>query len=442
MTRARVINACLTAAGAGVLAAVVRVLMQPSGALPRWDLLACLSLVVAGLAGALVCLRGGPAPEAGRVGTSTYWWPERNDGWIAAGLIVSFVPVGLFLYAALAFSPEAAQIIKAGGGIQAVSVQKVISSEYVRRKSSEPYEVVARVAVPFDAGARSEKAEFRSKQPVERGDLVWALYAPSSAELGVLVDSDRDALEEKAGGSAHWAMVGLVLFVMVVSLLWAVFVGGFRKASRGIRTPLKKGYCRSLPVMVKSVGVVMDGAADVEDVTATRPKPRVKFEGYEWELLLDPVIDPPHLSREIKGSDAKLYWVQFAANRTGVREVRAMLVLDGQRCVQGLLRVSGETESPEGVPVPAAESLPEGDGLRAIRTYPVWDPKLHSEGLGWLVAAVVGLGAVVFGVGRWGAGILCLGAYGCLLIARFAVNENRRQYLKSFLPSSEPETGQ
>ncbi|MFE7787427.1 hypothetical protein [Streptomyces nigrescens] len=111
-----------------------------------------------------------------------------------------------------------------------------------------------------------------------------------------------------------------------------------------------------------------------------------------------------------------------------------MLVLDGQRCVQGVLRVSGESECPEGDPVPAAESLPEGDGLRAIRTYPAWDPELHSEGLWWLVAGVVALGAVAFGVGRWATFILCVAAYGFLFIARMVMKDSRTRYLKGFLP--------
>ncbi|MFE0375378.1 hypothetical protein ACFW1M_07270 [Streptomyces inhibens] len=442
MTRTRVINACLTAAGVGMLAAVVRALMRPSTPLPRWDLLACLALTLVGLVGALRCLRRGSVPQAGQAETRRYWWPERNDGWIVAGLWATIIPVGLIFYAALSFSPEAARIAEAKGGIQAVSVQKVISSVYIRKKNSGHYEVVARVSVPFDAGVRSEKVEFTSDRQVERGGKVWALYAPSSAKLGVLVNSDRDVLEEKTGGSAQWGIVAIVLFMTVFCLLWGTFFGGFSKASRGLRRPLKKGLCRSLPVTVKSVGVVIDSTTNTKGVTTTLPKPCVELEGHEWELLLDPVIDPSHLSREIKGSEAKLYWVKFAANRPGTKRVRAMLVLDGQRCVQGVLRVAGESECPEGDPVPAAESLPEGDGLRAIRTHPVWDPQVHAEGLWWLVAGVVALGAVVFGVGRWGAGILCLAAYGCLFIARMVMKDSRTRYLKGLVPDPEPETGQ
>ncbi|MEJ8648819.1 hypothetical protein WKI65_12150 [Streptomyces sp. MS1.AVA.3] len=441
MTRTRVINACLTAAGVGMLAAVVRALMRPSTPLPRWDLLACLALTAVGLVSALRCLRRGAIPQAGQTETCRYWWPDRNDGWVVAGLWATIIPVGMFFYAALSFSPEAARIVEAKGSIQEVSVQKVLSSEYVREKHSGHYEVVARVAVSFDSGARSEKVQFTSESQVESGSKVWAFYAPSSAKLGVLVNGDREVLEEKTGGFAQWGIVAIVLFMTGFCLLWGAFFGGFTKASRGLRSPLKKGLCRSLPVTVKSVGVVMDSTTNTKGVTTALPKPRVRLEGHEWELLLDPAIDPSHLSREIKGLEAKLYWVKFAANRPGAKRVRAMLVLDGQRCVQGVLRVAGGSECPEGDPVPAAESLPEGDGLRAIRTYPVWDPKVHAEGLWWLVAAVVALAAVVFGVGRWGAGILCFAAFGCLFIARMVMKDRRTRYLKGFLPDPEPETG-
>ncbi|UKY50927.1 hypothetical protein [Streptomyces inhibens] len=445
MTRTRVINACLMAAGVGMLAAAVRVLLRPSAALPRWDLLACLALVVVGLAGALVCLRRGPFPQGGRAETRSHWWPDRNGGWIAAGMCAGIVPVGLFFYAALSFSPEAARITEAKGRIQAISVQKVLSSEYVRKKHSGHYKVVARLSVPFDAGTRSEKAEFTSEHWLESGDKVWALYAPSSAELGFIVDADREALEEKLGGTGHPLMLMGVGVLTVCCSLFGFLGEFFSRTSRSLRRPLKKGLCRSLPVTVKSVGVVVDEITDTKGVTTKQPKPRLELEGREGErleVLLDPVVDPSHLSRETKGLQAKLYWVRFAAGRPGPKRVSAVLVLEGQRCVRGALRVADASDCPEGTLVPAAESLPEAAGLRAIRTQPAWDPKLHAEGLWWLVAGVVALGAVVFGVGRWGAGILCLAAYGCLFIARMVMKDSRTRYLKGFLPDPEPETGQ
>jgi hypothetical protein len=64
--------------------------------------------------------------------------------------------------------------------------------------------------VPFDDGSQSEEATISSKTQVEPGDQVWALYAPSSASVGVFVDSDRDSLESKVGGP----MAGLALIAL------------------------------------------------------------------------------------------------------------------------------------------------------------------------------------------------------------------------------------
>ncbi|MFD5398307.1 hypothetical protein ACFWJW_29385 [Streptomyces sp. NPDC127097] len=444
MIRTRAINACLSAAGVGVLAAALRVLMRPSASLPRWDLLGCLALVVGGLAGALVCLRRGPSPQGERIAARSHWWPDRNRGWIATGLCAGIVPVGLFFYAALSSSPEAARITEAKGDIQAVSIQKVLSSEYVRSKNSRHYKVVARVSVPFDAGARSEKAEFTSKRQVARGDEVWALFAPSSAGLGFLVDADREVLEERMGGAGHPIMLAGVGVLAAFCSLFGVLGEVFSRASRSLRRPLKMGLCRSLPVTVKSVGVVVDEITDSKGVETKQPKPRVKLDGVEGErleILLDPVVDPAHLSREIKGLQATLYWEKIAVNGPGPKRLRAVLVVDGQRCVRGVLRVADASDCPEGSPVPAAGSLPEGDGLRAIRTFPAWDPRLHAGGLWWLLVGVLALGAVAVGVGRWPTLLLCAAAYGALFMARWWVKDSRTRYLKGFLPDPEPEAG-
>ena len=176
MTRARMIKFCLAVAVAGVSAAAVRVLMLPSAALPRWDLLACLGLAVIGIAGGLACLSRGPFPHSDGAQTSRHWWPDRNGAWIAAGLCAGVLPVGLLFYAAVSFSPEAGRIADAGGAIRAVPVQKVVSSEYVRKKNSRHYAVVAQVSVPFDSGRKQERAAFNSDSRVERGDSVWAPF--------------------------------------------------------------------------------------------------------------------------------------------------------------------------------------------------------------------------------------------------------------------------
>ncbi|MFG2208372.1 hypothetical protein [Streptomyces sp. NPDC048638] len=396
-----------------------------------------------GIAGALLSLRDGPVPQSRPAEATRFWWPDRSHGWIVAGLWAMVLPVGLFFYAALSFSPEAVRITDAKGGIQAVSVEKVVSSEYVRKKNTRHYRVIARVSVPFDSGAQSEKVEFSSEYQVASGDRVWALFASSSENLGVLVNSDREALEEKTGGSARGPVLVAALVMTAFCLFLAGVFGGFSRVSRSLRRPLKKGLCRSLAVTVRSVDVVMDSTTDTKGVVTTKPKPRLALEGRAGEcpeVLLDPLLDPSHLSPEVEGRQAKLYWVKMA-DRPGPRRARAVLVLDGQRCLKGVLRVAADSDRPEGSPVPAVGSLPEGDGLRAIRTYPTWHPGLHAEGLWYLQAGVVALGLVAFGVGRWATFILCICAYGALFMARMVTKDNRARYLESFLPGGGPEAG-
>ncbi|MER6845257.1 hypothetical protein [Streptomyces platensis] len=444
MTRTRVIPVCFTVAVAGVLAAVVRVLIRPAAALPRWDLLGCLALTVAGLVGALVCLRRGPVPRAEGAGSSRFWWPARNYGWSVAGVWAAVVPVGLFLYGALAYSPEAARITEADGGIRAVSVRKVLSAEYVRRKHSGYYEVVARVAVPFEAGTSSERAAFTSERRTERGDRVWALFAPASADLGVLVDSDRDALRAKAGGSAPGDLLAVVPVAAGLVLCLGTVLGGFARASRGLRRPLKKGRCRTAPVTVRSVEVVEGSTKGHQGVVSRWLRPVLRLDGAGGErldVLLDPVIDPSQLSREVNGLPARIYWEQRAVEHPGPLRARAMVVLEGQRCLRGDLTAGRAPDRPEGTAVPAAASLPGGDRLRAIRTYPAWDPALHAEGLWWVMSGVLALGVVAFGVGRWVSFALGVVAFGVLFIARLTMNDSRTRYLKGFLPEAEPRGG-
>ncbi|MCW7984522.1 hypothetical protein XF35_03855 [Streptomyces platensis subsp. clarensis] len=357
-------------------------------------------------------------------------------------MCASILPVGLLFYAALSSSPEATRITEAGGDIRAVSVQKVLSSEYVRKKNTHHYTVMARVSVPFDAGTRPVEAEFNSDSRVEHGDKVWALFSPSSAGLGVLVESDREVLEEKMGGPAQWGIQVFVLSMAVFCLLVGILFGGFTKVSRGLRGALTSGRCRSLPVTVGGVDVALYRNPPKED-TPRQVKPRLKLEAYEGqrlEVLLDPVVDPLPLSQEVTGRQAQLYWRAFRPDeRPGTRHASAMVVLDGQRCVRGRLGAVGGADLPEGVPVPVSDDLPEGDGLRAIRTLPAWDPKFHTPGLWTLLVGVFALGIVAFGVGRLVALILCAVAFLAPAVARGWVKSRRNRYLQGFLPASDPE---
>ncbi|MFH8569907.1 hypothetical protein [Streptomyces sp. NPDC017993] len=438
MTRSRAMNVCLATAGAGILAAMVRVLMQPAAALPRWDLLACLALTSAGIAGALLLLRRDHLPASGREETSRYWWPDRNGAWISAALFFGIiVPIYLFGYAALSPSPEATRIVEAGGGIRAVAVQDVLSSEYVRSKHSGHYEYKARVSVPFDTGSEAVTAEFDSDYRVDRGDKVWALYAPSAVELGALADGDRDVLQEESGGSAQPATYALVLLVTGLFLSLGALFGGFARAGRKLKVLGENGRGRSVAVTVTGVDVTLDREPPKPDVPR-RPHPRIRMTGpagEPLEIFLDPAIDPPGLDRQITGLQAGLFWIvpspEYLAKG---HKAFATLVLEGRRCVRGWFDTAEGAQLPEGAVVSASDALPDWEKLRAIRTCPVWNPRIHAAGLWALLIGVLALAVIACGVGTAATVLLAVTAYVSAAVGRVMVKSRRTRYLRSLLP--------
>ena len=275
--------------------------------------------------------------------------------------------------------------------------------------------------------------------------MVWALYV---AVLGGARSSrrQRSRCPGREGGwlLAHWVMVALVLVRERSSplLLGCLLPVGFRKASRGMRTPLKKGFCRSLPVTVTERGC---GDGQRRGCRGRHHLPgRTLARQFEGQIVSSlgtparssdrPAAPLPGKSREV---DAKLYWVQFAANRTGwMRGVRAMLVLDGQRCVQGFPQGFRRNRVSRGCPpYPPPNPFPKETACgRFVRTL-LWDPKLHSEGLGWLVAAVVRASAPSSSaLGCWAVHLCVFGGVRMSCSSRgFAVERRTAgQYLKSF----------
>jgi hypothetical protein len=438
ISRAR--NAWLSVAGLGLLAAVVRILIQPSTPLPRWDLLVCLALASVGVGGGLACIRRGPFPEPGGAGMRRYWWPDQRSSWMGSGLLAGLVPVFLVAYAATSYSPEAWRIVEAGHTIRAVEVQKVLASKYVKsNKHTGHYATEIVVSVPFDGGREPVEGQIRSDTPVERGDRAWALYAPSSAGLGAVVDEDRDALRAKIGGSAEAPLSIMVLGWTAFCLFLAVGGGGVAGAPRKIGPVLKAGRARSLLVTVTGGGVALDRRPP-KGSESNRPKPRLQLEGVDGELLdlfMDRAVDPVSVARCVTGSQAKLYWgAQPQEQPHGASAAHAVLVLDGERYVRGWMETNDGSNLPEGSPVPAGKELPEGREVRAIRTFPIWDAALHSGGLWALLFGLVALAITTLGVGTVTTIVLAAVAYLSLVVAWGSVASRRTRYLRSLLPET------
>ncbi|MBT2395186.1 hypothetical protein [Streptomyces sp. ISL-100] len=413
--------------------------------MPRWDLLVCLGVSAVGVAGCLAVLRRGPFPQPGALVARRFWWPEQRSAWMFFGLFAWLMPVFLLLYASMSYSPEAWRIVDAGHTIRAVEVQQVMSSEYVKnqRTRNGHYVTEVQVLVPFDSGNEPEEGKVFSETPVEPGDQVWALYAPSSASPGAIVAGDRGSLEEKTGASAGAPLVLLTLGWTAGCLLLALGGGGLAGATRRFRPALRKGRSRCLLVTVVEAGVALDERPPKGSVP-NRPKPVLRLEaahGERLDLFTDRVVDPVDLARRIVGSRAKLYWGPGAqVERHAASAAHAVLVVEGEGYINGWAETSDGSGLPEGSPVPAAKQLPEGRELRALRTYPVWHPALHSAGLWALLISLLALAITAIGVSNVWTLVLAAVAFLSPAVAWMVTASRRTRHLENLLPDVEPTT--
>ncbi len=431
---------CLAMAGLGILATVARVWMRQSTPLPRWDLFICLGLAVAGLVGALVIVRRGPYPNSGGAGTRKYWWPDHHTGIISFGLCVWIIPVSLVSHAVISPSPQAWKMVDAGHTIRALEVEKVLSSEVVRSQKTSHYSSDVQVSVPFDRGDEPVEDSFASDSRAEIGDQVWVLYAPSSPALGAFVDGDRDALESQIGGPADTSMV-------VLELCWIVFflvlfpLGRARTGPlTSIKVALRAGQLRSLSVTVVDVRAQADERPPRES-TVGRLQPCVRMAGPDagvLDLYVARIIDPASLSRCLAGSRARLYWRPSTDHlEYGASVGYAVLALGGRRYIMGWAGTADGSDMPEGSFVPAAEELPEGRDLRAIRTFPMWDPALHASGLYALLISLLAMATMTLGVGTFLTVVLSAVAFFSPLVARGIFSVLLTERLEKFLPNEE-----
>jgi hypothetical protein len=384
-------------------------------------LIISLSLALAGIGGCLNIVRRGPQPDSAGVGTRKYWWPAQRNGLLGFGFWTWIIPVFFVVYAALTPSPQAWEIADAGQSIRTAEVESVLSSKYVQSNKSGHYATEVQVSVPFDEGPRTVEDKFASDSPMKRGGLVWVLYAPSSLDLGVLIDDDRDYLETEVGGPVEISVVltaiGWAAFCWMLNLLGSVRPG----PANTIKHALKAGIVRSLSVTVGRVGVRVDERPS-KSSTIKRPKPCVRLDtmdGVHLDLYLDRVIDPVPLAQFMSGAQANLYWrppVQDLPYRASVGY--AVLILSDQRCLQGWLETADGSNMPEGSIVPESDEFPEGRELRVIRPFPVWDPALHSPGLWALLISLLALVTISLGMGTFFTIVLAAVAFLAPVVAR------------------------
>lgn len=434
----RTMSVWLTLVALGIVAVVVRALGAPSEPTPRWDLFVCILVALTGATGGFIALRRTLPSVMSADSGGRYWWPVQRSTWMGFGLFLIVVPVLLVAYATLSYSAEAWRITEAGHTIRGVKVNEVISSEQSsnQRTGNSTYSSEVEVSVPFAAGSRDVAGKVFSDEPMQPGDEVWALYAPSSASLGAILDTDRGALAEKTGGHA-----GLPLVLLVAGwTAWWLFLAWLCGTVGSSLPGLKAGRVRAL-----GVSVVGGGSARVrrsqDGQELGRPNPCLLLEGasgVRLRLFMDRAVDPVSLAANIAG-EVQLYWApRPRTGSQGSSRRQAVLVAPDNRYVRGWVDAAPGSVIPDGAPVPASKELPGGRDLRAIRTLPVWDPAVHGVGFVALQVALLALMLMTLGVGTLGAAGLASIAVLALPIAWMVTASRRARNLGRLLVQDEP----
>ncbi len=436
----RVLAGSLSLAALSIVAAVVCVLVKGSAPLPRWDLLIFLFLSLAGVGGALAIVRRGTRPEIRGIGTRKYWWPAQRSGLVGFGLWAWTIPVFFALYAALSPSSQAWNIIDAGHTMRTVEVEKVLSSKYVKSGRSGHYSTEVQVSAPFNGGSRTVENRFSASSPIDAGDRVWALYAPDSPALGVLIDDDRDSLERSIGGPV--GVTTMLLLVGWIAFCWLLSLPGRMRPgpTTSIRRALDEGRVRVLPVTVSAVGVQVDGRPP-KNSSVKRPEPCVKLrmeDGKRLDLYLDQALDPVPLGHLLLNAQANLYWAPPLQDLPYKASVgHAVLILTDGRWVVGWGATVDGSDLPEGSMVPAGEVLPEEGDLRAVVPFPIWKPTLYTPGLWAMLLSLLALCVISFGVGTFATILLGAVSFCSPLVALRIYRSRIVQHLEGLLPQQQ-----
>jgi hypothetical protein len=431
-------KAYLSLVALGIFAVVVRALTAPSEAPPRWDLLVCILVALAGAIGAFITLRRSKPSVTSADSGGRFWWPAQRSAWMGFGLFLVIVPVLLVVYATFSYSAEAWRITEAGHTIGEVKVHEVLSSERSRnqRTGNSTYSSEVEVSIPFATGSRDIAGKVFSDEPMRPGDEVWALYAPSTRSLGAILDTDRGTLEEKTGGPAGLPLILLVAGWTAWWLFLALVCGTVGSSLPG----LKAGRVRAL-----AVSVVRGGAARVhksqEGQELGRPNPCLLLEGaggVRLRLFMDRAVDPVSLAATVAG-EAHLYWApRPRSGPQGSARRQAVLVAPGNRYVRGWVDAAPGSVVPEGAPVPASKELPGGRELHAIRTLPVLNLAVHGVGFVALQVALLALMLMTLGVGPTGTALLASVAVFALPVAWMVTASRRTRDLAKLLVQDDP----
>jgi hypothetical protein len=429
----RVMKCCLMLVLAGVIGVVVRALTAPSEPPPRWDLFILILVALAGALGAFIALFLSRSTRAGVAFGSRYWWPEQRSTWMGFGLFLTVIPVSLVFYATNSYSVDARRIADMDHVIRVVEVRDVLSSDHSenQRTGNSSYASKIEISISFSDGRRTIEGKVYSDEPLRSGDVVWALYAPSSKSSGAVLSANRGDLEEKVGGT-----VGVPLILLVVGwAAWWLFLALLCGRVGSSFPALKSGRARSLEVLVSGGAAARFGGDGSGG--AGRPSPCLLLSvGRDTQLpfLMNRAVDSSALGSTITG-EACLYWAPpLRGGHQNSAKRQAVLVVPGDRYVRGWVTETLGSPLPDGSPVPAAKELPGSSReLRAIITLPVWEASIHGVGLVALQIALLALLVMTLNIGTAGAVLLAVIALLALPVAWMVTASRRTRRLTRFL---------
>lgn len=386
---------------------------------PRWDVLGCIGVSLAGLLlGGVAGWRerraaGGGVPASGVPGepvgfrASGNQRPERRERGQLGVLLVLLSVTLLIFGSASHVTPQLADARSGAARVDAVTVTEVRSS------SSRPVRgggisYTSKLTVTVDGPSKNAlHGTIKTSGRVGNGDRLWALHNPqNSGGSGVdvqLSESEGELTALQSGtvrpGGALLTVVGGLAAAGLVLLLRRRFstLDGSREA---VAEALRTGNAQAL-------AVTLDGTA-AEGSRELGPALRLTAEDGERRLHLSRFVDVEHLAAALHGRTAWLYWErvsdQVPAGRPGRKGelLPAVLVLgegSGTRYAAGWMPRAPQWPVAQGRRLhavdPEASPLAEQLGADVLRR-----PRLRAGAVIWLgLALLATAAAMVFPIG-------------------------------------------
>ncbi|MDT0381010.1 hypothetical protein RM572_19840 [Streptomyces sp. DSM 42041] len=443
-TGSRAVAMWLTLAAFGFIAVFVVMSERFSAATPRWDLIACFAVTAVGVVGCLVTVRGKRFTAFGGIG-SLPWWPDLRAVWRGLFVPVSLMTLVYFVGGIVNVSPAALRMVEEGHVIATVEVDDVLSSERERGSRGERYySVRVRASVPYNDGDTTRVWEFDSRQRVEAGDEVWALYAPSRPDLGAFLEEDRGQLEQKAGGPP--ANIPYMILTIFSALLVAALAYSAPGLPRHVRRALREGRVRRMSVRPTGGTAVMFASDSANrnrkgrnDEPELKPTPCLLLCGPAGERIravvgkgIDPIAAAKALEDRHDHTPVTIHWIASGEGAgKGVLlwgrhylRCRSVTDADGESLLtdgESALRVAGQRRP------------------REVRRVPEWRSDLHVVGFGWTLFILLLLGVIAFGVGLIATIVLaCIVALAGLVVL-YGASAERAAELSKLIPESRDE---